>query len=321
MKWLPLWLLCAASLALTTFAAERPNIVFMLADDLGYGDVQCLNPTAGKIKTPNLDRLAQQGMTFTDAHGASAVCTPTRYGILTGRYPWRTRLQSGVLGGFSPPLIKPGRLTVPALLKQQGYATICIGKWHLGLTWPRPDSKSAVKAKGADELRTADWSRPILDGPTSCGFDYYFGISASLDMPPFVFIENDRVTATPTTEKKWVRSGPAAPDFEAVDVLPRLTAKAIEQINSHAADARQGKPFFLYLPFTSPHTPVVPSKAWQGRSGLGDYADFVMQTDDAVGQVLAALETQGLASNTLVIATSDNGFSPAGDPQNRLRDQ
>ena len=319
-------LFAVSSIALCAAAAVPPNLVFILCDDLGYGDVQCLNRQAGKIKTPNFDRLAAQGMTFTDAHSSSAVCTPTRYGVLTGRYAWRTRLQSGVLGGFSPPLIEAGRLTVPALLKQHGYATAAIGKWHLGMSWPRPDGDKfddviLGNAKDGKAMRSADWTKPILDGPTARGFDSFFGISASLDMPPFVFLRGNRVTQTPTVEKKWVRNGPAAADFEAVDVLPALTAEAVSVIAAQAARAKAGRPFFLYLALNSPHTPVVPTKDWQGRSGLGDYADFVMQTDAAIGQVLAALDAQGLTSNTLVMATSDNGFSPAGDPQGSLRGQ
>ncbi len=304
----------------TDVAPSKPNILFILADDLGYGDVQCLNPQRGKIRTPNLDRLAGQGMTFTDAHSGSAVCTPSRYGILTGRYAWRTRLQSGVLGGFSPPLIERERLTLPSLLKQHGYATACIGKWHLGMSWPHKDGGPG-NVNNANAMEVVDWTKPIQNGPTACGFDYYFGISASLDMPPFVFIENDHVTAVPTTKKRWIRSGPAAADFEAVDVLPRLTSRAIEHIKLRADDARAGKPFFLYLPLNAPHTPIVPSKEWQGTSGLGDYADFVMALDATVGKVLVALDAQGLASNTLVIVTSDNGFSPHGDPKGLLRAQ
>ncbi len=311
-------------------AAERvpakPNLVFVLADDLGYGDVHCLNPGGGKIATPNLDRLAAQGMTFTDAHSGSSVCTPTRYGIMTGRYAWRTRLKSGVLGGFSPPLLEAGRLTVPALLRQHGYHTACVGKWHLGMTWPRKDGGSyddtiQGDAKDKAAMDAGNWTAPIGNGPTACGFDSYFGISASLDMPPFVFIRDDRVLAVPTTEKKWIRRGPAAADFEAVDVLPALTAEAVAYIGARAAAAKAGTPFFLYLALSAPHTPVVPSEGWKGRSGLGDYADFVMQTDAAVGQVLAALEAQGLANDTLVLFTSDNGFAPAADPDGRLRAQ
>jgi arylsulfatase A len=276
-------------------AAEKPNIVYCLADDLGYGDVQALNPERGKVATPNLDKLAVQGMFFTDAHSGSAVCTPTRYGILTGRYAWRTRLQKGVLMGFSPPLIAADRLTVPAVLKRHGYRTACIGKWHLGMTF-------------AGEGKKRDFDKPIADGPTARGFDEYFGISASLDMPPFAYIENDRFTEVPSVEKEWLRKGPAAPGFEAVDVLPELVKKARAFITARA-EAKE--PFFLYLPLNSPHTPIVPTKDWKGRSGLGDYGDFVMQTDSAVGEVLAAIDRAGIADNTLVIFTSDNGCSPA----------
>ena len=273
---------------------NNPNIVFILADDLGYGDVHCLNPERGKIATPQMDKLASQGMTFTEAHSSSAVCTPSRYSILTGRYNWRSHLQSGVLGGFSPPRIAPDRLTVAELFQQHGYRTACIGKWHLGLTFA-----------GKGENR--DLAQPIKNNPTTLGFDYFFGIAASLDMPPFAFIENDRFTQLPTVTKKWVRSGIAAPDFEAVDVVPELTRKAKEFI---AANAATNRPFLLYLPLTSPHTPLVPTKEWQGKSGLGDYGDFVMETDWAIGEVLAALDKNGVAGKTLVLMASDNGCAP-----------
>jgi len=275
-------------------AAEKPNLVFILADDLGYGDVHCLNPERGKIATPHIDRLASQGMTFTEAHSSSAVCTPSRYSILTGRYNWRSRLQSGVLEGYSPPLIALGRLTVAELLKQHGYRTACLGKWHLGLTFSPTDGER-------------DLAKPITDGPNQHGFDYFFGISASLDMPPFAFIENDHFTQVPSVTKKWVRSGLAAPDFEAMDVLPELARKAKAFI---AANAAAGTPFFLYLPLTSPHTPLVPTKEWQGKSSLGLYGDFVMETDWAIGEVLAALDQTGVADHTLVVLASDNGCAP-----------
>jgi arylsulfatase A-like enzyme len=283
----------AATLAargLVAFGAEKtkPNIVYILADDLGYGDVSCFNPES-KIATPNMDRLAKAGVIFSDAHSGSAVCTPTRYGILTGRYCWRSRLQSGVLDGYSRALIDAERLTVPKLLEQHGYHSACIGKWHLGMTLP-------------DAKHLAD---SIPNGPTTRGFDYYYGIAASLDMPPFAFIENDRFTQAPTVTKKWVRAGPAAPDFEAVDVLPTLTRKAVEYIT------KTRTPFFLYLALNSPHTPIVPSAGWQGKSTLGKYGDFVMETDWALGQVMNALDKAGIADNTLLIFTSDNGCSPA----------
>jgi len=301
----------------------RPNIVLILADDLGYGDVRCNNPQ-GKIPTPEMDRLAAEGMRFTDAHSSSSVCTPTRYSLLTGRYCWRSRLASGVLGGLSPPLIEPGRLTLPELLRQQGYRTACLGKWHLGMGWAR---KPGAQPFGDDIERgpegwQVDYSGPIHGGPIAKGFEYYFGISGSLDMVPYTFIENDRVAAIPTVEKAFplmpgkaprTRPGPGAPEFEACDVLPTLTRKATEYIRGHAAEARQGKPFFLYLALASPHTPIAPSAAWQGKSGLNPYADFVMETDACVGQVLRALAAEHLAENTLVLLTSDNGCSPQAD--------
>ena len=205
----------------------------------------------------------------------AAVCTPTRYGILTGRYSWRSRLQSGVLGGLSPHLIEPGRLTVASLLKEHGYHTACIGKWHLGMDWARKTPGKFTDDQTEDPWN-ADYTQKIQNGPTSVGFDYYFGISASLDMPPFAFIENDRVTALPTVEKTWLRKGPAAPEFEAIDVLPTLTKKAIGILEARADGAKAGHPFFLYLPLNAPHTPIVPTPEWQGKSGLNAYGDFVM---------------------------------------------
>jgi arylsulfatase A len=294
-------------------APSRTNIVYILADDLGYGDVKCLN-AEGKIPTPNLDRLAARGMIFTDAHSGSSVCTPTRYGVLTGRYSWRTRLQAGVLYGYSPPLIAPGRMTVASLLKSHGYATACVGKWHLGMDMARKAGANDGSGSGGgakDSGRGVDYAQPIRNGPTAVGFDHYFGISASLDMPPYVFIENDRFTAIPAVEKTWIRKGPAAKDFEAIDVLPALTRKAVAFIESKAGAAKGGTPFFLYLPLNSPHTPILPAPEWQGKSGISPYADFVMQTDAAVGQVVEALDRSGVAENTLLIFTSDNGCSPA----------
>lgn len=267
--------------------STKPNIVYILCDDLGYGDVRCLNPQHGKIATPRMDRMAEQGMIFTDAHSSSSVCTPTRYGILTGRYNWRTHLQSGVLKGYDPALIARDRMTVATLLKQEGYVTGIIGKWHLGM---------GIEEKNPSPL--------ITDGPTTRGFDSFFGTSASLDMPPFAHIENDRFTEPLTTTKTWKRSGSAAAGFEAEDVLPTFTRKAVDFI---AATAKEERPFFLYMPLNSPHAPIVPSQEWQGKSGLGDYADFVMETDWAIGKVLDALDHSGIGNNTLVIVTSDNG--------------
>lgn len=308
----------------TQAASTKPNIVYILCDDLGYGDVAALNPQ-GKIKTPHMDQLAKEGMTFTDAHSGSAVCSPTRYGIITGRYAWRSKLKSGVLGGLSPRLIEPNRQTVASFLKSQGYATAAIGKWHLGMDWAVKTGKevSELNIEKPDQVWNVDYTQPIKNGPNSVGFDYYFGISASLDMVPYAYIENDKLTANPTEEKGFpmflgkdhgsTRKGPTAPDFDAANVLPDLTKKAVGYITDQAKTAKNGKPFFLYLPLASPHTPILPTKEWQGKSGLNAYGDFVMQTDWAVGEVMQALEKNGLKENTLVIFTSDNGCSPSAD--------
>jgi len=318
------FLLLAGSQTMEADNAARPNVVFILCDDLGYGDVSSLNPN-GKIVTPNMDKLAAGGMVFTEAHSSSAVCSPTRYGIMTGRYNWRSRLQAGVLGGLSPRLIEPGRMTVADMLRQNGYHTACIGKWHLGMDWVKLPGKEVTELdiETSDQVHNVDYSKPIANGVNSVGFDYYFGISASLDMVPYTFIENDHVAVLPTEEKDFpmmlgkeknkTRRGPTAPGFEAEDVLPTLIGKAVEYIGQRSAAARAGKPFFLYLPLSAPHTPIVPTKEWQGKSGLNPYADFVMETDHGVGEVIKALESNGLADNTLFIFTSDNGCAPQAD--------
>lgn len=295
----------------TSTAQERPNIIYILADDLGYGDVRCLNPES-KIPTPRMDQLAAEGMTFTDAHSASAVCTPTRYGLLTGRYAWRTRLKQHVLWGYSPPLIDHGELTVAQYLKDQGYHTACIGKWHLGLGWQTTDGATLGDASDltGDNI---DFARPYTHGPLSLGFEYFFGIAASLDMPPYVYLERDHATAIPTAMRPTTfRAGLTAEGFEPVKVLPDLTNRAIAYVKErHAANPDQ--PFFLYLPLTSPHTPVVPESWAKGMSQAGDYGDFVVQTDRAIGQVLDALDDLNLRKNTLVIVTSDNGSTEPTD--------
>src|SRR5438034_7718958 len=250
--------LVLTSIALTGWAAEKPNIVYILCDDLGYGDLKCLNRD-GKIATPNFDSLAAAGMAFTDAHSGSAVCTPTRYGILTGRYAWRTKLQSGVLGGLSPRLIEPDRKTVASLLKDNGYHTAAIGKWHLGMNWVKLPGKEVTELniETPEQVKNVDYRQPIVGGPNTVGFDYYYGISASLDMVPYTFIENDHVTILPTVDKQFplmlgrsggmTRLGPAAPQFEVEDVLPTLTQRAVEYISQRAEMANAGRPFFLYL--------------------------------------------------------------------------
>ncbi|MEI6604791.1 MAG: arylsulfatase [Verrucomicrobiota bacterium] len=280
----------------------KPNIVYILADDLGYGDVQCLNAQRGKIKTPCLDKLASQGMTFTDAHGGSSVCTPTRYGLLTGRYAWRSLLQRGVLDGTNdPPLIAAGRLTVPAVRKQHGYATAALGKWHLGFDSQLPPADKALdmqarKTANDGKRESGGLGLPvgthIIAGPITRGFDYFWGCSNSRTMSGL--IENDKVIE----------------NIKPITMLPRLGERAVSYVAEHAADAKAGKPFFLYLALTSPHAPIVPAAHWQGKSGLGTYGDFVMQTDAVVGAVLAVLDQHNLTDNTLVIFASDNGCAP-----------
>jgi len=284
---------------------KRPNILYILADDLGYGDLSCYN-SASAWKTPHLDRLASEGLRFTDAHSASSLCTPSRYALLTGRYAWRGALKKGVLQGYSPPLIEAGRITVAEFLRQHGYATAMFGKWHLGLEWDRKGPRPA----------DVDFTKPVHGGPLACGFERFYGISASLDMPPYVWIENDRVTGVPNREvsdnpapKLW-RAGPIAPDFRMEEVQSRLTEKTIAYIVDRAA-SHDGRPFFLYLALAAPHTPVLPTREFGGKTRTTSYGDFVAQVDADVGRILATLEQHGLAQNTLVIFTADNGFAPA----------
>lgn len=300
-----------AFVAPATRATTPPNIVFILADDMGWGDLKANFPDS-RISTPNLDRLAATGMRFSDAHSASAVCTPTRYGVLTGRYCWRSRLKKGVLGGWSPTLIEPDRPTVASFLKSKGYATACLGKWHLGMNWS-PDSREfgdgIEPARSPDRI---DFTQRARGGPDDLGFDHWFGISASLDMPPYAFIRSGLIEGKLTARKKWIREGPATPDFEAVDVLPTLNRAAVAWLEERT---QQPHPFFLYLALPSPHTPVVPSAPWQGRSPIGPYGDFVMETDAVCGSILDALDRLKLSDNTVVIFTSDNGATPDNPAQ------
>ncbi|MDX1283585.1 MAG: arylsulfatase, partial [Draconibacterium sp.] len=283
---------------------ERPpNIIYVLADDLGYGDVACFN-SEGKIKTPHLDKMASEGMMFSDAHTSSAVCTPTRYGILTGRYNWRSKLKSGVLGGASPALIPESRETVASILKKSGYHTAFIGKWHLGWNWAK------------NEDNTIDFSKPVEKTPNSNGFDYAYGHCGSLDMPPYVYVENGKSTAIPvdktenTDYQGFWRKGLTAPDFVHEEVTPHFFEKSFEYIKEQS---KTENPFFLYLPLPSPHTPILPTDKWLGKSGLNPYADFVMLVDDYMGQLAEVIKETGIEENTLVIFTSDNGCSPRAD--------
>jgi arylsulfatase A-like enzyme len=307
----------------TSAAARQPNILLIYADDLGYGDVACYNPDRGKIATPHIDRLAAQGMRFTDAHSSSGVCSPSRYTLLTGRYHWRGRLQKGIVGLWEKPLIAPERLTLGALAKQHGYRTACIGKWHLGWDWPIPADRAArFKAKPkngeADDARREVWrevfSKPIGGGPTTRGFDLYFGTDVP-NWPPFCFIENDRTVGIPTEalparllEKNQAsQPGPALAGWKLESILPALGDRA----SAFVAESTAGTPpFLLFFSLTTPHTPLAVNEAWKGKSGLGAYADLVMETDAMVGRVLAALDRSGQADHTLVVFTSDNGCAP-----------
>ena len=297
------------------FARDTPNIVYILADDFGYGDTSCYNPES-KIQTPFIDRIAAEGMRFTDAHTPSAVCTPTRYGILTGRYCWRTRLKYRVLDGFDPPLIEADQVTVPSLLREQGYVTGCVGKWHLGMQWtdrqgnpvPAVPIDRRQRPRIGDEV---DYTVPVTGGPVDVGFDFYFGISASLNMSPFCFLRNDRPVAIPNlkhervaTEFLSVDEGVRSPDFTIAGVMPRFAGEAVNWI---AEQAKGDKPFFLYAPLSSPHLPLIPNVEYRGRSEAGEYGDFVVETDAFVGAVLDVLERTGELDDTLVIFTSDNG--------------
>lgn len=285
---------------------KKPNIIFILADDLGYGDVSSFNKNS-KIKTANIDKLASEGFMFTDAHTSSAVCTPTRYGILTGRYNWRSTLKKGVLNGYSKALIKPDRKTIAGFLKDNGYKTAGIGKWHLGWDWANADA-------GNDSI---DYSQKVKNSPVTLGFDYFYGFNGSLDMAPYVWIENDKPTMVPTKEtfnkekQSWWRKGPTSDDFVHEHVLPDITKKTVQFINKNA---NTEEPFFIYMPLPAPHTPILPTPEFMGKSGLDNiYGDFVLMVDWVVGEVMKSLEEQGIADNTIIVFTSDNGCSDQAD--------
>lgn len=319
-------------------ADTKPNILVILADDLGYGDVHCNNPERGKITTPNIDKLASQGMRFTDGHSSSGVCSPSRYTLLTGRYHWRTRLQRSIVGVFGEPLIAPDRMTIGTLAKQQGYRTACIGKWHLGWDWPvtkeqrpllaplkqpddegnKPNKKAAKAGAIATEQQIAAWreifSKPIAGGPSTRGFDLYFGTDIP-NWPPFCFIENDRTLGIPTeflppeymVKNQASNQGPALKDWKLEGILPALRDRTIKFIDESVA---KREPFLVYMPLTSPHTPLAVNPEWKDKSHLNLFADFVMETDAVVGRVLDALEKSGASDNTIVVFSADNGCAP-----------
>jgi len=290
--------------------SDRPNIVYLLADDMGMGDLGCYNPES-KIPTPAMDALANEGILFTDAHSGSAVCSPTRYGILTGTYAFRTRLKSGVLWGSSQMLIKDGEVTVASLLKKNGYNTACIGKWHLGLGWQTLEPGVQLTDKWEEDNAKIDFTKPILSGPNSVGFDYFLGITGSLDMPPYLYIENQYSQGIPTEiTKEGGREGATVPGFKAKNVMPDLTQKAVDFIKNQNSE----KPFFLYFPWAAPHTPIVPNDEYLGKSKAGNYGDFVVECDATVQRIVAALKEKGMYENTILVLTSDNGSSPHGFP-------
>lgn len=319
-----LWILSlgviAAPLSATAQSKKLPNIVYILADDLGYGDVSANNPNS-QIQTPHIDALAQQGMRFTDAHTSSSVCTPSRYSILTGRYPWRSRLPIGVLRGYSRTLIEPDLPTVAQLLKTRNYQTAVVGKWHLGIDWVLKDAHhDSLKnplfgIKEEINPQQIDFTKAPTAGPLTQGFDYSFILPASLDMPPYCYLENDRLTELPTaytqgnklesgyTGPFW-REGLMSPSFDFPDVLPMFTRKATDFIRKQQ---NASSPFFLYFPMPAPHTPWLPTDAYKGSSKAGEYGDFVQQVDASVGQLLNLLDSLDMADNTLVVFTSDNG--------------
>lgn len=306
-----LWAFASSGVAQTD---NHPNVIFVLADDLGIGDISPTNPDC-KINTPNLKTMAQQGLTFLDAHSSSSVCTPTRYGLLTGRYNWRSRLAKGVLSGRSKHLIPRERETVAHLLHRAGYHSKMIGKWHLGWDWAKHD---------VDGKQKIDFTKAVLNGPDINGFDNYYGHCGSLDMPPYVWVDTGKVTAIPDREegvtKKqdaygWYRNGPISPDFEINNVLPHLFEKGIEYVTERAPESKAGQPFFLYLPLPAPHTPIVPVAPFKGASEMNPYADFVMQVDHHMGELFDALKAAEIDDNTIVIFSSDNGCSPEGNFQ------
>lgn len=299
--------------------SSKPNIIYILADDLGYGDISIYNKE-GKINTPNIDKLAKQGMRFTDAHTTSGVCTPTRYSVMTGRYPWRSRLPQGVLNGYSRPLIENDRATVASLLKKYGYNTGVVGKWHLGLGWPMKAGNEAQLnnpyfgiLKEVDSTMI-DFGKDFSATPNTIGFDYSFVIPASLDMPPYGFVENmnfeEPITSYTKGQKPdtgyagafW-RGGKMSPHFDFYDVIPSFERHANDFIKKQTS----AKPFFLYLPFPAPHTPWVPASSAQGKSKVGEYGDFVQQLDATVGKLMHTLDSMGMSKNTIIVFTSDNG--------------
>lgn len=318
---------------------NKPNVIVMFVDDLGYGDVSSFNPE-GKIKTDNIDALAGGGMSFTNSHSCAALCTPSRYGLLTGRYSFRSKLKALVLPGDSMPLIEKDRFTMANLFKEAGYATACVGKWHLGLEWQLKSSiapedfkngeesfysnvqarngvEPTIRMNGSVKGLDIDYAKPILYGPNQYGFDYFYGMPASLDQAPYVYIENDRVVEEPdyisgvvkfdrrtgNLNEQW-QCGPTAKSFKHENVLDDMNEKVLDLIDDYS---KQDAPFFIYYPTPAVHSPLLPSKEFAGKSGLNRYADIVLQLDDMVGKISQKLEEKNISDDTIFVFTSDNG--------------
>jgi arylsulfatase A-like enzyme len=292
-------------------------VVIIYAYDMGYGDLNCQNPTS-KIPTPNLDKLASEGMRFTDAHSSSGICSPSRYALLTGTYHWRRQHQ--IVGAFGEPFFDDSDITLAQVLKANGYTTACIGKWHLGWDWPFKKSPGGeVRQWGRDVKfylpEDIQWDQAIGGGPLDRGFDYYFG-DGTINFPPYAWMENDRLLEIPTEtmdiqdigymvkEGSWeFRPGPKVKGWNPYEVLPTLSAKAVNWIGERT----ENEAFFLYFALPSPHAPIIPNEEFDGLSSAGAYGDFMVQSDWVVGQVIQALKKHGLEENTLVIFSSDNG--------------
>lgn len=294
-------------------AETRPNIILIFGDDMGLDCVSVFNDRLG-LKTPHIDRLAGEGVSFMDAHSTSAVCSPSRYGLLTGRYNWRSRLKRGIVGQWERPLIEPNRLTLPEMLRQRGYHTHMIGKWHLGFNWPSKNQKNNESPSYTSKLAEIDFSGDIQHGPNGRGFDYWFGDDVP-NWPPYAWRENDKLLGTISTTAEelkltkytGVSPGPAVADWRLESVLPEYGKRCAKFIHSQKDTE---KPFFLYFSMPSPHSPIAPDQPWKGTSGISEYADFLMETDAIVGQLLKALDDSQQSEDTIVIFTTDNGTSP-----------
>lgn len=298
--------------------SKLPNIVVILADDLGYGDVSFLNADS-KIQTPRMDALAKEGVWATDAHAPSAICSPSRYAMLTGRYAWRGSMKTGRLNPWDPPAIKKEDFTLGDMLNTKGYQTACIGKWHLGFVWPWEGGEMPPRDLIGTGVSIAknemfDWTQPISEGPLTAGFDDYFGVDCP-NFPPYGFIENDKLMCAPVwIDKNSLKSfgvrgfihgsGPGEEGWDIARILPTITARAVNYIHEQS---KSDQPYFLYFSLTSPHTPVDPTKEFRGKSDAGSYGDWVVQTDEAIGQVIDAIKASGDFENTLIIVSSDNG--------------